>query len=160
MKVFISKRGGSSTLQWVVYTQEYMYEGTSWTSLWSERRSGGRDDDVYASLVFAYSRSTVCFDWQRACSANLCHIHPDALKKKYCTFLYINFSFCFLFFNNLSLKSMKFQSLVPFVSLFCVFPISREPSLLFSVLFYPGMISMQLKLPLDFIIIVLDLLNK
>lgn len=35
------------------------------------------------------------------------------------------------------------------MSLFCVFPISREPSLLFSVLFYLGMISMQLKLPLD-----------
>lgn len=35
------------------------------------------------------------------------------------------------------------------MSLSCVFPISREPSLLFSVLFYPRMISMQLKLPLD-----------
>lgn len=65
MKVFITKGGGGGHLpcSGVVYTQEYMYEGTSWTSLWRERPSGGRDDDVYASLVFAYSRSTVCFDW-------------------------------------------------------------------------------------------------
>ncbi len=32
-----------------------------WTRLWSEQPSGGRGDEVYESLMFAYNKSKVLF---------------------------------------------------------------------------------------------------